>query len=236
MDWISFYDFKHSVIYVNARHRDVHYRTIAQDIRAYVPSPAARVMDYGCGEATSADLVAEASGQLTLVEAAPNVRAALKARYEGNPKISVLTPDEALALPEASFDLIVMHSVAQYLAQAELDRLLVQFRRLVKPGGTVIVGDIVPPSAMAPAAAALALLRFGAANGFFWAAAGGLMRIFVSDYLTLRRTVGLAHYSEDEMLARLRAAGLDAQRAPRNIGHNQRRMTFFAQRNPADQS
>ena len=32
MDWISFYDFKHSVIYVNARHRDVHYRTIATDI------------------------------------------------------------------------------------------------------------------------------------------------------------------------------------------------------------
>ena len=33
-DWISFYDFQHSVIYVNARHRDVHYRTIADDIRA----------------------------------------------------------------------------------------------------------------------------------------------------------------------------------------------------------
>ena len=45
-DWISFYDFKHSVIYVNARHRDVHYRTIATDIRAYVPSPAAAVLDY----------------------------------------------------------------------------------------------------------------------------------------------------------------------------------------------
>ena len=45
MDWISFYDFKHSVIYVNARHRDVHYRTIATDIAKLVPSPDARVMD-----------------------------------------------------------------------------------------------------------------------------------------------------------------------------------------------
>ena len=44
-DWVKFYDFKHSVIYVNARHRDVHYRRIAEDIRAYVPSPAARVLD-----------------------------------------------------------------------------------------------------------------------------------------------------------------------------------------------
>ena len=136
-NWIDFYDFKHSVIYVNARHRDVHYRTIAEDIRAYVPSPAAKVLDYGCGEATSADLVAAASGHLTLVEAAPNVRAALGARYADNAKISVLTPDEAAAQPAASFDLIVMHSVAQYLSEAELDRLLGLFRRLVKPDGLV---------------------------------------------------------------------------------------------------
>src|SRR4026207_184220 len=53
-DWVKFYDFKHSVIYVNARHRDVHYRKIAEDIRAYVPSPTAHVLDYGCGEATAA--------------------------------------------------------------------------------------------------------------------------------------------------------------------------------------
>ena len=226
-DWISFYDFKHSVIYVNARHRDVHYRTIAADIRAYVPSPTANVLDYGCGEATSADRVAAASGHLTLVEAAPNVRAALKGRYEGNPKISVLTPDEAAARPAASFDLIVMHSVAQYLSAAELERLLKIFRTLVKPDGLVIVGDIVPAQLAAPYAA-LALLRFGAANGFFWAAVGGLMRIFVSDYLRLKKTVGLSHYEEAAMLAKLKAAGFAAKRAPRNIGHNQRRMTFLA--------
>src|SRR6185437_13811396 len=89
-DWIDFYDFKHSVIYVNARHRDVHYRTIAEDIRAYVPSPESRVLDYGCGESTSAELVAEASGALVLIEAAPNVRAALDARYETHPRIAVI--------------------------------------------------------------------------------------------------------------------------------------------------
>jgi SAM-dependent methyltransferase len=225
-DWISFYDFKHSVIYVNARHRDVHYRTIAEDIRRLVPSPSAHVLDYGCGEATSADLIAAVSGHLTLVEAAPNVRAALAARYAANPKISVLTPDAAAALPAASFDLIVMHSVAQYLTAAELARLLTMFRRLLKPGGLVIIGDIVPPHLAAPAAA-WALLRFGAAHGFFWAAVGGLLRIFVSDYLRLKKTVGLSHYTEAAMLEKLKSAGFKAERAPRNIGHNQRRMTFL---------
>jgi SAM-dependent methyltransferase len=227
MDWISFYDFKHSAIYVNARHRDVHYRTIAEDIRAYVPSSAAAVLDYGCGEATSADLLAAACGHLSMVEAAPNVRAALQARYESNAKISVLTPEQAAALPDASFDLIVMHSVAQYLGASELDRLLSVFRRLLKPGGLLIVGDIVPPLLAAPAAA-LALLRFGAGNGFFFAAVGGLMRIVVSDYLRLKKTHGLSHYTQAAMLARLKAAGYSGERAARNIGHNQQRMTFLA--------
>jgi 16S rRNA A1518/A1519 N6-dimethyltransferase RsmA/KsgA/DIM1 with predicted DNA glycosylase/AP lyase activity len=118
MDWISFYDFKHSVIYVNGRHRDVHYETIAKDIRALVPSPDAVLMDYGCGEATSAALVADACRHLTLVEAAPNVRAALRERYASNAKITVMTPDEAAATAPGTVDMIVLHSVAQYLTAA----------------------------------------------------------------------------------------------------------------------
>jgi SAM-dependent methyltransferase len=226
-NWIDFYDFKHSVIYVNARHRDVHYRTIAQDIRGYVPSANARVLDYGCGEATSADLVADAAAHLTLIEAAPNVRAALAARYAGNAKIDVVAADAADALPKAAFDLIVMHSVAQYLSAAELERLLKLFRTLVKPDGLVVIGDVAAPRLAAPAAA-LALLRFAAANGFFWAAAGGLLRIFVSDYFRLKKTVGLAHYTESAMREKLQGAGFAARRAPRNIGHNPWRMTFLA--------
>jgi SAM-dependent methyltransferase len=226
-DWIRFYDMRHSLIYVNARHRDVHYRKIADDIRALVRSPAAHVLDYGCGEAASADLVAAACAQLVLVEAAPNVRAALTIRYAGDPKIAAITPEQAGALPAGSFDLIVMHSVAQYLSHAELDRLLATFRKLIKPDGLLVVGDIVPPR-LAAAAAAWSLLKCGAANGFFWAAVGGLIRIFVSDYLRLKKTVGLSHYEPHAMLEKLKAAGFSASRAPRNIGHNQWRMTFLA--------
>ena len=227
MDWISFYDFKHSVIYVNGRHRDVHYETIAKDIRALVPSPDAIVMDYGCGEATSAALVAQACQHLTLVEAAPNVRAALRERYAPHPKITVMTPDDAAARPPGSVDMIVLHSVAQYLTGAELDAMMATFRKLLKPSGTFVLGDIVPPQ-MASVWAALSLLRFGAANGFFWAAVGGLIRILLSDYFTLKKSHGLSHYTEADMLAKLRAAGFAPKRAAHNIGHNQRRMTFLS--------
>jgi SAM-dependent methyltransferase len=226
-NWIDFYDLRHSLIYVNTRHRDVHYETIARDIREYVPSPAANVIDYGCGEATSAAIIADAAGHLSMVEAAPNVRGALNARYAGNAKISVLTPDEAAAKPDHSVDLIVLHSVAQYLTGAELDGLLATFRRLLKPGALLIVGDIVPASLATPKAA-LSLLWFAAKNGFFVAAVRGLVRIALSDYLKLNKKVGLTHYSETDMLAKLRGAGYVAARAEENIGHNPWRMTFLA--------
>jgi hypothetical protein len=184
-------------------------------------------MDYGCGEATSAALVASACGHLTLVEAAPNVRAALRERFAANPKMSVMNPDEAAATAAGSVDMIVLHSVAQYLTGAELDAMMATFRRLLKPTGTFVLGDIVPPQ-MASVWAALSLLKFGAANGFFWAAVGGLIRILVSDYFTLKKTHGLSHYTEAEILAKLKAAGFAPQRAAHNIGHNQHRMTFLS--------
>jgi hypothetical protein len=120
-----------------------------------------------------------------------------------------------------------MHSVAQYLTTAELDRQLAIFRKLLKSDGLLIIGDIVPPTFASPVAA-LALLRFGAANGFFWAAVGGLVRIFASDYFRLRKSHGLSHYTETAMLERLAQAGFAAKRETRNIGHNQWRMTFLA--------
>ena len=128
-DWIAFWDSEHS-IYVNARHRDVHYRRIAQDICAYVPAGAS-VLDYGCGEALHADLVAARARTLILCEAAPMVRAALERRFGGNPKIEVRTPEEIAAMPSGSLDVVVLHSVAQYLTAKELDDLLVLFRRLL---------------------------------------------------------------------------------------------------------
>jgi len=55
--WLAFWNGSHP-IYVNARHKDVHYRLIAKAIAALVPRPDARVLDYGCGEALHADAVA----------------------------------------------------------------------------------------------------------------------------------------------------------------------------------
>jgi SAM-dependent methyltransferase len=225
-DWIAFWDSQHS-IYVNARHRDVHYRTIAQDIRAHLPS-GATVLDYGCGEALHADLVAEPATRLILCEAAPMVRKALADRFAGHDKIEVRTPEDVATLPAGSIDVVVLHSVAQYLTPDELDALLARFRRLLRNGGLLILGDVIPPHVSA-VTDAMALVRFAAANGFLGAALVGLARTVASDYWRLRSHLGLTRYDEEAIIAKLAAAGFAARRAPGNIGHNPARMTFLAQ-------
>jgi len=224
-DWIAFWDSEHS-IYVNARHRDAHYRTIAHDLAVHAPAGAS-VLDYGCGDALHADLLAAQARTLILCEAAPALRVGLAARFAGDPKIKVRSPEEVAALPAGSLDVVALHSVAQYLTPEELDALLVRFRRLLSKQGLLILGDIVPPHVSAATDAA-ALLRFAARNGFFLAALSGLLRTLTSDYWRLRSQLGLTRYGETAMIDKLAAAGFSARRAKTNIGHNQARLTFLA--------
>jgi SAM-dependent methyltransferase len=225
-DWLSFWDGPH-FIYVSARHKDVHYRLIAQQIAALIANPDARVLDYGSGEALHAEIIADAAAEVWLCEAAPKVRAALAARFAGNGKIRVIAPHEIARLPEHTLDLIVLHSVAQYLTPAGAGALFALFHRLLKPGGLLAVSDILQPR-VAAAADAIALLQFGKANGFFFAAVWGLTRTLFSTYWRLRSRLGLTRYGETEMIEKLNAAGFTAQRVPKNIGHNQARMAFYA--------
>jgi SAM-dependent methyltransferase len=225
-DWISFFDSDHP-IYVNARHRAVHARLVALSIGQYITKPGMSILDYGCGEAFYADRIAEQSGKLMLCEAAPQLRQSLKDRFADNAKIAVLSPEDAVALPDQSADLIVMHSVAQYLTKDQAQDLFVLFRRLLRKDGSFILGDVVRPGVSAFTDAA-ALLGLAAANGFFFAALFGLVRTFLSSYRKLRQDAGLTRYREDEIVSELKAAGFSARRAAHNLGHNQTRMAFVA--------
>jgi SAM-dependent methyltransferase len=225
-DWVSFWDSDHP-IYVSARHFDVHYRAIAADIIRQLPSAEARVLDHGCGEALHADRVAAKCGGLFLCEAAPTVRARVAARFASEPKIRVIGPDEVERLPAACLDLVVANSLVQYLKRDELAALLAAWRRILKPGGKLVIADVIG-SRQSALAAAIALLRFAAANGFLIAACFGLVRTTFSRYPKLRAELGLARYDESEMLDLLRRSGFSPKRLARNFGHNQQRMAFEA--------
>lgn len=227
-DWIDYYDSTHT-IYVSKLHRDVHFRQIAEDIAGYISSPDATVLDYSCGEALSAGRVADACGRLILAEPAPGVRGRLIARFAPNLKIRVRSLDDLRNMEENSLDLAVMNSVAQYMTPQELDTALTVVGRLLKPGGQLVLGDILRPD-VGMAQDVIALLRFALAHGFLADALWGLARTALSDYRELRSKIGLRRYSEAEMIGKLTAAGFAASRAAQNIGHNPSRMTFVARK------
>jgi ubiquinone/menaquinone biosynthesis C-methylase UbiE len=225
-DWIDYYDSTHT-IYASKLHRDLHFQVIARDIIGYISSPDAVVLDYACGEALSAAWVAEACGKLYLAEPAPGVRGRLIARFAPNTRIRVRSLDDLRKMAEKSIDLAIMNSVAQYMTPDELDSALAVIRRLLKPSGRLILGDILRPE-VGMARDVIALLRFALTHGFLKDALIGLVSTALSDYRQLRSRVGLQRYSEDEMAAKLASNGFIASRAHLNIGHNPWRMTFIA--------
>jgi ubiquinone/menaquinone biosynthesis C-methylase UbiE len=231
MDWRDFFDRDHS-IYVSERHKLLHARIIARDTVALVPRPDAQVLDFGCGEALHAEAVAAACGKLILTDAAPNLRAELSRRFTANPKVSVLPPETLdLGVPDDSLDLVTVISVSQYLSREALAENLSLFLAKLKPGGIVVVGDVIPPD-VGMVTDTRALLSFAWTGGFLVAALAGLVKTAFSNYRTLREKLGLTFYTAAEMDTALHKAGFAAVRRRDNIGHNPARMTFVAQKRP----
>ena len=85
-------------------------------------------------------------------------------------------------------------------------------RRLLKPGGRLILGDILRPE-IGMGRDVMALLRFAARHGFLKDALTGLLSTALSDYRQLRTRIGLQRYSEEEIVAKLARAGFTASRA-----------------------
>lgn len=214
-------------IYVNERHKVLHYHRVAGDIAALVPSPDAVVLDHGCGEALSADRVARACTRLYLLDGAPNVRERLARRYAGEPKITVIAPEDLGGLADRSLDLVVVNSLLQYLSLEEFRDLLRLWRAKLSGQGQLLLADVIPHG-VGPLTDVRALLDFAWAGGFLLPALRGLARTALSDYRELRDEIGLSHYDEAELIEILRDEGYRAARLPRNLGHNQARMAVLA--------
>ena len=228
MTWRDFFDRDHA-LYVSERHKMLHADLVAKGVAAHIPIRQAQVLDYGCGEALGAPYVSERCGKLFLFDTAPSVRAKLVAANVARSNVSVIDEAGVAAIPDKSLDMIVVVSVLQYVAEAELARLLTTFHDKLKDDGKLVLADIIPKD-VSPVDDARALLGFGLHGGFLTASVIGLARTALSDYRKLRQQYGLSFYDEADMREILADHDFECERAPLNIGHNQKRMTFVARK------
>jgi SAM-dependent methyltransferase len=228
MNWRDFWNGEHS-IYVNARHKTLHYDRLARDLATYIPAPDAAVLDYGCGEALSATSLAEKCGTVYLFDSASNVQEKLRGRFASHRNIVILSSDGLEAVGNGSLDLIIANSLLQYLQHREFEDLLDLWHAKLKPDGRLIIADVLPPDLDA-VADVKSLLDFAWRGGFLSAALAGLSRTFFSDYRRLRNEVGLTRYAPEDMFTLLAAHGFAGEQSPSNVGHNQLRMTFAARK------
>ncbi|WP_439491874.1 class I SAM-dependent methyltransferase [Bosea sp. (in: a-proteobacteria)] len=228
MSWRDFWNGEHA-IYVSPRHKALHYRQIATDLIGHIPAPDAVVLDHGCGEALDAGRVAGHCGKLYLCEAAPSVRDKLRAMLGGKTNVAVVSPEEVEALPDETLDLVVANSLIQYLSRDELVALLATWRGKLRPGGRLVVADIIPPD-VSPLTDASQLLAFAWRGGFLTAALAGLVRTAFSDYRKLRAQYGLSTYRIDDITGLIAAAGFEDVTAAKNFGHNPHRLTLVGRK------
>ena len=135
MTWRDYWN-QDTPIYVNARHKAVHYDVIARQLADALPpgdtAAGPAVLDFGCGEALSADVVAKRCQVLHLCDGAELVRSRLRQKFGLLGNVVVMSPEQLGEIPAGSLDLIVVNSVLQYLSRADLDGLLAMWKRLAE--------------------------------------------------------------------------------------------------------
>jgi len=119
-------------------------------------------------------------------------------------------------------------SVLQYLDGSELHALLALAGEKLSTGGTLILGDVIPPGVglrndlreFLPRRLTMATVAER-----LWSAA----TLLASPYRSIRSRNALTIWSDEAMTSALNAAGFDAQRFP-NIGHDPARVTWVGRK------
>lgn len=222
-DWLDYWSGDVS-LYVSPRHLEAHYRGLFEAVRPLLPPAPFTLLDYGCGEALMAPRLAGLGGRVLLHDAAPPRAEALRRRFAAVAGVEVAEDLEAHA---GAADLVLLVSVLQYVPKREAPALFARLARVLKPGGRLVVGDILAPTNSVKDDV-LELLRFGRREGFLLQALAGLVRTLKSDYGRMRGRIGLTTWTLPELIAALAEAGFAAEPLGWNIGHAHHRHSLVA--------
>jgi len=123
---------------------------IREEIASSRVSSGSNVLEIGCGPGTMAGLLAERQISVVGIDTSAEMIAVARERLNGNARspvefrrLSALEIDTAFR--EQSFDQVIAIMVLSELTDDEIDCVLQQCHRVLKPGGRLIVADEVEP-------------------------------------------------------------------------------------------
>jgi cyclopropane fatty-acyl-phospholipid synthase-like methyltransferase len=188
-----------------------------------------RVLDFGCGFGFVARMLAPRVAEVWFWDPSPNMRQVAERTTADVPNASFLDIGAELARRREAagigrtFDLILVNSVAQYMAASEFWGWLPKWRSMLAADGVLVLSDVI-----APAHGGLSdiadLLRFGARRGFplrgVVDAVGG-----IRNYWRTSRNVPLLRVGRDELIRGAAESDLNVEVLARNLTHLRKRWT-----------
>ena len=112
-------------------------------MRIAAPAPSDRVLDLACGTGDLARLAAASGARVVALDLVPRMIALAHAR--GGSRAAFLAGDMlALPFPDAAFDLVTTGYGLRNVS--DLDRALLEVRRVLRPGGRFVSLDFTRPA------------------------------------------------------------------------------------------
>lgn len=226
--WVHFWN-KENNIHASSLHRETHYQVLGADVLELLPKDRPLVLlDWGCGEAHAASFWSKHGILVFLYDPTPRLDAYIKKRFREADMIKVLELKDVKGLSSNSLDAVLIYSVLQYIPKEDIEETLALLHRLLKSGGMLILGDIVPPS-NSLYSDILDVLSVGWRHGLrlFTHVVKGLVLTAFSDYRTFRDRNGFSLYSDEEMQKIASKAGFSLRKARKNIGLSNYRTTYM---------
>lgn len=200
-----------------AREAELFARRLREDFRLDCDTD---VFDYGCGFGFVAAALAPDVRTVAVWEPARAMAAHARATLAGHPNVREV--DLAAAgtrgdRPEV--DLVVVNSVVQYMSEAEVARMLATLAGMLRPGGRIVVSDVVPPRhSLGREAVTFALRHPGLVRDRLWR--------WGRDYLRKMDALPLLRLGVEDLRRLAASAGLILETHRRNLTHFAGRTTF----------
>jgi predicted TPR repeat methyltransferase len=187
-----------------------------------------RVLDFGCGLGMTAARIAERVRTIAIWDESASMRRRAFDRISRVGRADLLDLSAGAPTGVQPFDLILVHSVVQYVTERELEQLMALWAAVLETSGVVILSDVVPERSNI-VHDIVHTVAFSIRRGVRFAAGAAMLREFAR-YAAARKRAPLLRLSVARVAAMAAAAGLECRALDANLGFRRNRLSFVLSR------